>query len=808
MTLVGRDEVIAELRELLEVAPRLVVVGPPGVGKSAVAGALAPDLWVDLEGVSTCLDARERVAQAMGQPLASWGAVAELLPDGLVVLDGVEALGGELASVLRQLPAASVLMTSRVRPDLSDPVLELAPLGPADGARLLRTLLRSVQRKRTVPDEALRELSVALDGLPLALELAARRLRLYRPDQVAAGGVEALRDPGRPARQDLLAQVEASVEALAPSPRRVLTRAARLPGPFSAELLAVACGGPVDDELLVLLDASLIHTVGGEQPTFRVLAPVREVAVARADPGWEEALARLATRLLGSAEEAVEHLDGPLFEPGEVAGDAALLELLVDSTDPTIRLRAALVLAARERHSGRVQRTLARDQLVPDEGPRGLRVRWAFAVDAAASAVGAFDRAEAVLARVDALLTDEERAAAMSSRALIAQSRGLGERALQLAEAAVEQGSDPWLHYRLAAVWMHHRRYVEAAEALRRAQAVRSAFRRAQATLLRGRLQRLIGVDPAAIEAELASVAPVAKRARHTWLSARLHQLRGVLAADRGEIAVARRHLRHAEAERRRQRELGSALGPIIDRHQLDYIDGGVPEALLQPVPGPLLEVEQAWLDIARATVHAALGHVAAALALGPPAIDVLGRHGDPAVSELVCPLAVALGPHDRSEALELLDALPADDLVADDLVRLARSLLDGAAPPTARRMEERVIIGIAARQRSRVRVQRDGRSFVASDGSSVDLGRRRVLSRVLAALAARDEGLGVDELCERVWPGQKLVGSSGTRRVHVAISSLRGLGLRQAILTEQGPDGAARWRLDALREGPAPDDL
>ena len=67
----------------------------------------------------------------------------------------------------------------------------------------------------------------------------------------------------------------------------------------------------------------------------------------------------------------------------------------------------------------------------------------------------------------------------------------------------------------------------------------------------------------------------------------------------------------------------------------------------------------------------------------------------------------------------------------------------------------------------------------------------------VLEALAASPEPLDVDRMCEQVWPGERLVAQSGTRRVHVAISTLRGLGLRNAIQTDVSGD-TTTWRLDA----------
>ena len=111
-------------------------------------------------------------------------------------------------------------------------------------------------------------------------------------------------------------------------------------------------------------------------------------------------------------------------------------------------------------------------------------------------------------------------------------------------------------------------------------------------------------------------------------------------------------------------------------------------------------------------------------------------------------------------------------------------------------RLEHRVLAALADAVRPSVRIRRDGGAFSLA-GEQVDIARRRVLRRVLEALVTSPEPLDVHGVCERVWPGESLVGDSGTRRVHVAISTLRGLGLRDAILTVTDSAGTTRWALD-----------
>jgi hypothetical protein len=150
---------------------------------------------------------------------------------------------------------------------------------------------------------------------------------------------------------------------------------------------------------------------------------------------------------------------------------------------------------------------------------------------------------------------------------------------------------------------------------------------------------------------------------------------------------------------------------------------------------------------------------------------------------------------HVREPALadQMLASLP-DDLRT---TVIARQWVAGEAPK-ASSIDGWILGGVGRLASGQVtRVALDGSWF--EHGERVTIGRRRVLKRVLAALAGHEDGLDVGSLCQLVWPGETLVGTSGTRRVHVAISTLRGLGLREAIETLEDMDGT-RWRLRAQR--------
>ncbi len=184
-----------------------------------------------------------------------------------------------------------------------------------------------------------------------------------------------------------------------------------------------------------------------------------------------------------------------------------------------------------------------------------------------------------------------------------------------------------------------------------------------------------------------------------------------------------------------------------------------------------------------RATVQTLLDAAGCAVLLGPPGIGkrALAASSGPSAwvdlgdaqtgGELQSALACTLGcPTDREGA------------VREALRSVAWLGLDAA---------EGVLESFSVR---RTLVRPDRGAFAAPDGTQIDLGRRRVL----AALAQSDTPPGVTALCEGAWPGDNRVGDSGTRRVRVAISTLRGMGLWPAIATVSHADGSTAWKLTA----------
>ncbi|MCS0639725.1 regulator [Streptomyces sp. LP05-1] len=223
----------------------------------------------------------------------------------LLVLDGVERLAGPCAALVRELlagaPGLTVLAAGRRPLGLpGEAVLPLAPLAEADAVRLFTDrAAAAVPDFRPGDPAAVRELCRRLDGIPLAVELAAGRLpglsvaelldRLGRLDDrfgLLAGGA-----PGRVARhRTLRTAIGWSHELCTPAERLLWARLSVFAGPFDPEAVGYVCAGPelpadrMDEVLAGLVAQSVVVPAGapgdgggdgGAGPCYRMLETVR-----------------------------------------------------------------------------------------------------------------------------------------------------------------------------------------------------------------------------------------------------------------------------------------------------------------------------------------------------------------------------------------------------------------------------------------------------------------------------------------------------------------------------------------------------
>jgi DNA-binding response OmpR family regulator/predicted ATPase len=297
----GREEDIEQIVGHLQQGERLVALtGPAGVGKTRLLLAVGHRLeqegrrvvWVDavsastLEGLYLAMASGLKLQLTKAEPLS--GLLHFLSGEGALVLlldnlEQLEGVGGPLEQLLKGAPQLVMLVTSRVvlraRGERNVAVL---PLPTADAAALFED--RAARALR--PDER-REVQLlveGLEGLPLAIELAAARTRSMSIEQIRAQTHASLRllSGGPPERsRNMRASLEASWALLGPVHRAALAQLSVWSGPFlleaAQEVLQLDPPHWIPDVLQELCDASLLR-FDAESSRFLVLAVIREYA--------------------------------------------------------------------------------------------------------------------------------------------------------------------------------------------------------------------------------------------------------------------------------------------------------------------------------------------------------------------------------------------------------------------------------------------------------------------------------------------------------------------------------------------------
>jgi predicted ATPase/class 3 adenylate cyclase/DNA-binding CsgD family transcriptional regulator len=392
---VGRDGAIGEVAGLLDRGRLVTVTGPGGSGKTRLAteaarrvvGGFAEGAWLaelatvdDPALVASVVAVALGVREQPGEPLAETVARVLARRQLLLVLDNCEHLIGAVAELcaglLAQCDEVKILATSReplavagearyrlaplALPDLED----LAGAARAEAVALFTDRARHadsgfVLDGRTGP--AVARLVVRLDGMPLAIELAAARVEalgvtglLERLDDrfalLAAGDRTAA---GR--QRSLAATVDWSYRLLAEAEQRVFRHLSVFPGPFTLEAAEAVAGRGAVPAVLRLVDCSLLvpPRAGPDgRPRYGMLETLRGygaglLAEAGEDAGAAAALAGYAVRVAGQAAA------GLATGTGEVAAarwldaeDATMRQVLAWALahDPAAALRLAIAL--------------------------------------------------------------------------------------------------------------------------------------------------------------------------------------------------------------------------------------------------------------------------------------------------------------------------------------------------------------------------------------------------------------------------------------------------------------------------------
>ncbi|MFE2998770.1 ATP-binding protein [Nocardia sp. NPDC059246] len=387
---IGREAELAELAGLLADSRLVTIVGPGGAGKTRLAleamdrQATGAVFFVPLAE----LGAPDQLADAVAGALDSDSAdrpdktarLTELLDVGpaVLVLDNCEHVIADAAALAEQLldrlPQLRVLATSREPLAITGEALcHLGPLGvpvetadpvvaqSAPAVRLFTDRAAAIRPGFTLDDATVApvvEICRRLDGLPLALELAAAKLRAMSVDQVArrlgdrfrlltSGSRTAL-----PRQRTLLALVEWSWDLLDEPEKILARRLSAFPGGANAEAVEAICADgdlPIED-IVYLLDAlvekSLVTVTPDDPPRYRMLETIRAYAADQLTRSPDDLTPLFTDYYLTLAEQAEPHLRGTeqltaiaLFDAEHANLAAALRTALGPSPAPETAMR-------------------------------------------------------------------------------------------------------------------------------------------------------------------------------------------------------------------------------------------------------------------------------------------------------------------------------------------------------------------------------------------------------------------------------------------------------------------------------------
>lgn len=815
---VGREADVSRIVARIEgEGARLVtLLGPPGMGKTRLVlhllDAFAEEphgtepkratLFCDLASVFDSAGFERALRGVMGwdETTDPIDALAERGPT-LLVLDNFEQLVASsrllVEAICQSAPELVVVVTSRERLGVDgEVVVELPPLAcpsldasddailASPAVRLLLERARAANGSTSASPQTLAALARRLDGIPLAIELAAARTRVLAPDALLA------RLDASPARADrpatLAGAIQGSWDLLAEEERNALAAASVFVDDFAPDA-AEAVMGDVST-IAALRDKSLLHATADGR--LALYLSIRDYAAARLAERGPEAVSSAHARharVYAAAARAFAELrtyqGGPDAEArARLARDRAnLLAALawLDRAAPSaetttmlaeIALGITLLQAApAETCIAALGTALARI----DEAGGGsiddiLRARILLQRHALLSAVGAFEESRADMRVLRAMQTLPRPMATL---------------------VIIEQGLQ--LRYQGAPreAWSAH------AEAARAIDGTTPARLVAMNHACTGRLAHDLG-DFELAERENRAARVIAAEMGDLWIE-------GLPIANLAQLAQERGRFDDAATL------LDEAIGRFGRTHEPHYV------AVYSIAYGDLL-FERGRPEEARARYTAASGfftgwlaHRQAAMLYGAwAALEARFGALDEAENYLAraersaarggSPVTLAvLEAHALTLAIARQGATPEH---RDTLERLSGS--DHAATSFDVRFALRIArqaleMPVSVATHRPLRVARDGRWFEMGSRPRVELGRRASLRAILVALANAHRAAGPDEgavgreaLLSAGWPGERLLFDAAGKRLRVAIATLRSLGLREAIVTAR--DGYA----------------
>lgn len=842
---VGRRSQLRALEERLAEERLVTLLGPPGIGKTRCALAFAsefplPTVFVDLAYARTEGEVLAAVGRALGMASAKdeerMAEAIGALGESLFILDNAEHVAPALAPLLRgwirEAPSARFLATSLLRLGIEEECcIELRGLEVEEALELFEDRASRVGAQQSEPVWIGRLLE-RLEGVPLAIELAAARTRVLSPRQLLARldeGIEVLRGGSESERhRSLAASIRWSWELLEAEEAEALVKVSVFAGGFTLEAAeaVLGCGPSTLDLLERLRDKSFLRLSTEGEARFHMLESLRLYAQQQAGEGdlerdgpaslLDAARRRHALYFVGRADEGVDGIPGTEQLAWMLREEENLRAALAYARHPPeFRARACLALAALHAVRGPAEREAELLEMgveaLRDSGDAALRARLLRALGVVRIRLG-----ELELAR--RLLEEGLRAARASARPRLLLHLGIEFGRLRFAEGD----------------WKEARRLL--GERIGSAGSEDEPLLRAYALNLRGM----------AAEAEGSMLEAAADFEEALDLFTRFNNRRfeaiaglnlGVVRANIGRLDdAAHRFERAAEAfrlieDRARETDARLNLGKVfLHQGRLEEAEPLLQEALameryignrraeaiaLDGLARLYFEKEefQRALEFSRAcrelSRRGELRHLLGAhLPFGAAIEAVMGNLRE-AEEDFEEARRLALSSSDPLlfETWKVLHAL--FEMARGQDASLARSCLEGAeerlrALPSGQRRSElelalrwlRGSLGRAAAPASPapadegkevLTIGPEGGWFRLGSMPPVDLSKKRAPRLLLRALverrlAAPGVGLSVDALAEVGWPGDRGHPSSRAARVYVAIHALRSLGLGERL--------------------------
>lgn len=392
---VGRTRELDEIRRLLQRARLVTLLGVGGGGKTRLAieaaheaeHVFADGVWfVDLAPVSDPADVPGTCVSVFGLREQQGITAIEMLADYtrdkqlLLLLDNCEhvlnACAALAQTMLQSAPRVRILATSREPLNLSgEALLNVPPLSlPSAGQLTLDTLahsdavqLFSARAAFSLPTfalnqgnlEAVVQICRRLDGIPLAIELAAARVRALTSGQIAARlddalGVLTRGSASLPSRhQTMRAVLDWSDALLSHQERTLFRRLSVFAGGFSLEAVEQVCTDDRASSLILdllsnLIDKSLViaaEVEQGDEARYRLLEPIRQYAREKLHDAGEQEI--LAARHLGWCVALGERMERELAGPNQADGF-----LRLDREHDNLRAALEFALHSGQRESG------------------------------------------------------------------------------------------------------------------------------------------------------------------------------------------------------------------------------------------------------------------------------------------------------------------------------------------------------------------------------------------------------------------------------------------------------------------------